>query len=147
MRCWTTWKAAAWRTSTIKRTRPTGLVRDHAPAVGRSESRVASIAATGFGLSALCIAAHRKYMPPSICEQRVEMTLAFLLEQCPHVHGFLYHFLDIESGERLLARSCPRSTRLSCSPAFCYVASISAEIYAFMRWRPPSTIASIGNGC
>ncbi|MGC2509821.1 MAG: hypothetical protein WA430_04605, partial [Acidobacteriaceae bacterium] len=79
----------------------TGLVRDHAPAVGRSESRVASIAATGFGLSALCIAAHRKYLPPSICEQRVEMTLAFLLEQCPQVHGFLYHFLDIESGERL----------------------------------------------
>ena len=79
----------------------TGLVRDHAPAVGRSDSRVASIAATGFGLSALCIAAHRKYMLPSICEQRVETTLAFLLEQCPHVHGFLYHFLDIESGDRL----------------------------------------------
>jgi hypothetical protein len=40
-------------------------------------------------------------MLPSVCEQRVETTLAFLLEQCPHVHGFLYHFLDIESGERL----------------------------------------------
>lgn len=79
----------------------TGLVRDHAPAIGIADSRVASIAATGFGLSALCIAAHRKYMLPSICEQRVETTLAFLLEQCPHVHGFLYHFLDIESGERL----------------------------------------------
>lgn len=79
----------------------TGLVRDHAPAVGISDSRVASIAATGFGLSALCIAAHRKYIPESICESRVETTLAFLLEQCPHIHGFLYHFLDIESGERL----------------------------------------------
>ncbi|MGC1782009.1 MAG: glucoamylase family protein [Acidobacteriaceae bacterium] len=79
----------------------TGLVRDHAPAVGISDSRVASIAATGFGLSALCIAANRKYMPESICESRVETTLAFLLEQCPHIHGFLYHFLDIESGERL----------------------------------------------
>jgi hypothetical protein len=79
----------------------TGLVRDHAPVVGISDSRVASIAATGFGLSALCIAANRKYMPLSVCEQRVETTLAFLLEQCPHVHGFLYHFLDIESGERL----------------------------------------------
>ena len=79
----------------------TGLVRDHAPAIGISQSRVASIAATGFGLSALCIAADRHYMPPVVCEQRVETTLAFLLEQCPHVHGFLYHFLDIESGERL----------------------------------------------
>ena len=88
----------------------TGLVRDHAPAVGRSESRVASIAATGFGLSALCIAAHRKYILPSICEQRVEMTLAFLLEQCPHVHGFLYHFLDIERASDYLDPSSPRST-------------------------------------
>jgi hypothetical protein len=79
----------------------TGLVRDHAPAVGRSDSRVASIAATGFGLSSLCVAARRNYLPPSECEQRVETTLAFLLEQCPHIHGFLYHFLDIESGERL----------------------------------------------
>jgi hypothetical protein len=79
----------------------TGLVRDHAPAVGLSDSRVASIAATGFGLSVLCIATQRGYMPRTQCEQRVETTLAFLLEQCPHVHGFLYHFLDIESGERL----------------------------------------------
>lgn len=79
----------------------TGLVRDHAPTIGRSDSRVASIAATGFGLSALCIASHRRYMQPSLCEERVENTLAFLLEQCPHVHGFLYHFLDLESGERL----------------------------------------------
>ena len=42
----------------------TGLVRDRAPAVGRSLSRVASIAATGFGLSALCIAAKRNYLRP-----------------------------------------------------------------------------------
>ena len=37
----------------------TGLVRDRASAVGISPSRVSSIAATGFGLSALCIAAKR----------------------------------------------------------------------------------------
>jgi hypothetical protein len=79
----------------------TGLVRDRAPAVGRSLSRVASIAATGFGLSALCIAAKRDYLRPMDCEQRVEKTLAFLLEDCPHEHGFLYHFIDIESGQRM----------------------------------------------
>src|ERR1700758_1982993 len=49
-----------------------GLVRDRAPAAGRSLSRVASIAATGFGLSALCIAAKRNYLLPGLCEQRVE---------------------------------------------------------------------------
>jgi hypothetical protein len=79
----------------------TGLVRDRAPAAGRSLSRVASIAATGFGLSALCIAAKRNYLRPIDCEQRVEKTLAFLLEDCPHEHGFLYHFIDIESGQRM----------------------------------------------
>ena len=26
---------------------------------------------------------------------------AFLLETCPHEHGFLYHFIDIDSGKRL----------------------------------------------
>jgi len=79
----------------------TGLVRDRAPAAGKSVSRVASIAATGFGLSALCIAAKRNYLRPLDCEQRVEKTLAFLLEDCPHEHGFLYHFIDIESGQRM----------------------------------------------
>ena len=78
-----------------------GLVRDRAPSTGRSLSRVASIAATGFGLSALCIAAKRNYLRPSDCEARVEKTLAFLLEECPHEHGFLYHFIDMESGQRM----------------------------------------------
>ncbi len=79
----------------------TGLVRDRAPAAGRSLSRVASIAATGFGLTAMCIAAKRNYLPKLQCEARVEKTLAFLLEDCPHEHGFLYHFIDIESGKRM----------------------------------------------
>jgi hypothetical protein len=81
----------------------TGLVRDHAPAVAdpNNEPRIASIAATGFGLSCLCIAAERGYLTKLQCEERVEKTLAFLLEDCPHEHGFLYHFIDIESGQRL----------------------------------------------
>ncbi|MFT4112713.1 glucoamylase family protein [Silvibacterium sp.] len=79
----------------------TGLVRDRATAVGQSLSRVASIAATGFGLSAMCIAAKRNYLSPALCEARVEKTLAFLLEECPHEHGFLYHFIDMESGQRM----------------------------------------------
>lgn len=79
----------------------TGLVLDRAPAVGKTVSRVASIAATGFGLSALCIAAERKYLRPVEVEARVEKTLAFLLNDCPHEHGFLYHFIEIESGKRL----------------------------------------------
>jgi hypothetical protein len=79
----------------------TGLVRDRAPSNGRSLSRAASIASTGFGLSALCIAHKRHYLRPMDCEQRVEKTLAYLLNECPHEHGFLYHFIDIESGKRM----------------------------------------------
>jgi hypothetical protein len=79
----------------------TGMVRDRASNVGISPSRVSSIAATGFGLTALCIAHKRNYLRPFDCEQRVEKTLAFLLEDCPHEHGFLYHFIDMESGQRM----------------------------------------------
>ena len=95
----------------------TGLVRDRASAAGRSLSRVASIAATGFGLSALCIAAKRNYLRPSDCEARVEKTLAFLLEECPHEHGFLYHFIDMESGKRMFGSelsSIDKIGRASC---------------------------------
>lgn len=78
----------------------TGQVRDHAPAEGKPRNQVASIASTGFGLTALCIAHKRGYLPAAECEQRVELTLRFLVEQCPHVHGFLYHFINTETAAR-----------------------------------------------
>jgi len=123
----------------------TGLVRDHAPAVGLSDSRVASIAATGFGLSALCIAAHRKYITPVLCEQRVELTLAFLLEQCPQIHGFLYHFLDIESGERLFGSelSSIDTSLLLCGVLLCRqyfsgnlrIKALATTLYERVDWQ------------
>lgn len=123
----------------------TGLVRDHAPAVGRSDSRVASIAATGFGLTSLCIAAHRNYLSAAACEQRVETTLAFLLEQCPHVHGFLYHFLDIESGERLFGSelSSIDTSLLLCGILTCRkyfegnlrIHALATTLYERVDWR------------
>ncbi len=123
----------------------TGLVRDHAPVEGLSDSRVASIAATGFGLSALCIAAHRNYMLPSVCERRVETTLAFLLEQCPHVHGFLYHFLDIESGQRLFGSelSSIDTSLLLCGILLCRkyfdgnirIQALATTLYERVDWK------------
>lgn len=79
----------------------TGQVRDHAAAVGKPKNQMASIAATGFGLTALCIAHKRGYLSASDCEQRVELTLRFLVEECPHVHGFLYHFINTETATRV----------------------------------------------
>ena len=78
----------------------TGQVRDHAPAVGKAKNQVASIASTGFGLTSLCIAHKRGYLPASECEARVEKTLRFLVTECPHVHGFLYHFINTETAAR-----------------------------------------------
>lgn len=78
----------------------TGLVRDRARAQGRETRRVASIAATGFGLSALAIADQRAYLPTGVAEARAERTLEFLAHRAFTEHGFYYHFLDAVTGER-----------------------------------------------
>ena len=79
----------------------TGLVKDRARTEGHDDRPVASIAATGFGLSALCIAAERRFLNRKMAEQRVETTLDFLLRRLPHEHGFFFHFVDMHSGERV----------------------------------------------
>lgn len=60
---------------------------------------IASIAATGFGLSALCVAEKRKYLPTQQVKTRVQATLQFHLNKMPHQHGFLFHFNNVHSGE------------------------------------------------
>jgi len=80
----------------------TGLVKDRALADGQSDSRrIGSIAATGFGLTALCIGAERGLCARSEIEQRVLNTLGYLWEHLPHEHGFFYHFVDVTNGERM----------------------------------------------
>ena len=81
----------------------TGQVLDrarHDLAGARDSRRMASIAATGFGLTALCIADKRGYLPHDQVLDRVETTLEWHLNKMPEVHGFLYHFTDIETGQR-----------------------------------------------
>ncbi len=82
----------------------TGQVLDRARndlAGARDPRRMASIAATGFGLTALCIADHRGYLPHAQVVERVRTTLDWHLNQFPEVHGFFYHFSDIETGKRV----------------------------------------------
>ena len=64
----------------------------------RDPRRMASIAATGFGLTALCIADHRGYLPHVQIAERVKATLDWHLNHFQHEHGFYYHFTDIETG-------------------------------------------------
>ena len=81
----------------------TGQVQDRAKWVNSTGAldsrRMTSIAATGFGLTALCIAHRRGYQPrPRIVDQ-VRRTLRFHAESLPHEHGFFSHFNDIETGK------------------------------------------------
>jgi hypothetical protein len=62
--------------------------------------RMASIAATGFGLAALCIADERGYLPHAQIVERVRTTLDWHLNQQPEIRGFFYHFNDVGTGAR-----------------------------------------------
>jgi len=79
----------------------TGLVKDRSQAAGPDSRNVASIAATGFGLTALCIADHRGWQAANAIRQRVATTLRFVESRVPQAHGFFCHFLNIQNGERV----------------------------------------------
>ena len=67
----------------------TGLMLDRAGADGSVPSRaVASVAATGFGLTALCIGAERGWIRVDDARDRIVATLRFLRYEAPQVHGF-----------------------------------------------------------
>jgi hypothetical protein len=80
-----------------------GLVPDREPTPSFS-----SVAAVGFGLTAYPIGAERGWVTRGAARERVKTTLRFLRDapqgEAPdHVsgsHGFLYHFLDMETGHR-----------------------------------------------
>lgn len=80
----------------------TGQVLDRAKAFDppgvRDPRRMASIAATGCGLTALCIAAQRGYIPRARVLDRVLRTLRFHHDKMETNHGFFAHFNDVESG-------------------------------------------------
>jgi hypothetical protein len=61
----------------------------------------ASIASTGFGLTALCIADSYGYLPSVTHAQiveRVQNTLSWHLNKMPEENGFFYHFSNINTG-------------------------------------------------
>jgi hypothetical protein len=82
----------------------TGQILDRArtdlPNGQRDARRMASTASTGFGLTALCIADRRGYLHHAQIVERVRNTLAWHLNHLPEVHGFFYHFTDVETGKR-----------------------------------------------
>ena len=80
----------------------TGLVRDRALADSGApdERRWASSAATGFGLTGLCIAAERGWIPRAQAEDRALATLRYYGENAFQERGWFYHFVDSATGAR-----------------------------------------------
>ena len=82
----------------------TGLVPDRARVDGTSlppsHQNVASIAATGFGLSALCIAVDRNWIDRTSALTRTRNTLRFFDTRAFQQRGWFYHWLDSKTGER-----------------------------------------------
>ncbi len=78
----------------------TGQVKDRALANGNDNRAMASIAATGFGLTSLCIGDRRGFGKSSEIRERVRNTLRFLANELHHEHGFFFHFIHMETGQR-----------------------------------------------
>ena len=85
-----------------------GLALDRAPADGRPSNAPASIAATGFALSAWCIADQHGWLPPGEALDRVVKTLNFVATEVPNQRGWIYHFIDARDGHRMW--NCEAST-------------------------------------
>ena len=84
----------------------TGLILDRARFDGRPEEEswrknVASIAATGFGLTAYCIAAQHRWISPDRARSRVLTALRFFAYHAQQKRGWFYHFLDATTGKRV----------------------------------------------
>ena len=84
--------------------RSTGLILDRARSSGErslGSPNVASIAATGFGLTALAIAAGRNWIREAEAKERARTALRFFSDHAEHQRGWFYHFLDATSGARV----------------------------------------------
>lgn len=121
----------------------TGLIKDRALAAGNDTRTLSSIAATGFGLTGLCIADQRGYGDSAAISTRVLNALDFLLNAMPNVNGFFYHFVDISTGARAGTSevSSIDSAILLCGILTCrqhfsdpQITSMAAQIYDRVNW-------------
>jgi hypothetical protein len=79
----------------------TGLIKDRCNVRAQDADVAASIASTGFGLTAICIGDKRGYVKRSAARLRVIQALSFLWHKLPTHRGFFYHFANINTGERM----------------------------------------------
>jgi hypothetical protein len=82
----------------------TGITRDKStlagqPVEGKARD-VGSTGATGFGVTALCIGAERGWIARDKARERARNTLRFYADKAKDEHGWFYHFINIQTGER-----------------------------------------------
>ncbi len=78
----------------------TGLVRDRARADGSPSEGKASISASGFALASWAVATERGWVDRPRALERVRQMLRFLATRAQRQHGFFYHFMEMDTGER-----------------------------------------------
>ena len=82
----------------------TGIVPDRARADGsaldENHRDVGSIAATGFGLTALCVGSERRWIDSPQALERARNTLRFFADRAFQQRGWFYHWIDTKTGQR-----------------------------------------------
>src|SRR5215472_6961873 len=121
----------------------TGQIKDRALAAGNDTRTLSSIAATGFGLTVLCLGDQRGYSPSQQIAARVQTTLQFILDQLPGQNGFFYHFVDMSTAARAGSSevSSIDTAILLCGVLTCrahfpqtQIASLATQIYQRVNW-------------
>ncbi len=84
----------------IEQTDPvTGLTKDRAGNFGGGDRGIASMAATGFGLTALSVGQSRGWISRKRAYRRALTTLRHLRSRQAHDHGWFHHFVDAATGK------------------------------------------------
>jgi hypothetical protein len=121
----------------------TGLVKDRSTVKATDTGVVGSLAATGFGLTALCIGEKRGYISVSDARKRVIDTLEFLWTKITTHRGFYFHFANIKTGDRIWDSevSSIDTALLLCGVLTCRqhfghreISRLAYDIYARVEW-------------
>ena len=79
----------------------TGVVKDRCNVITQEKTPLGSIAALGFGLTAICIGEMRGLVSYNEARGRVLTSLRFIWKKLPNHRGFFYHWANVDTGERL----------------------------------------------
>jgi hypothetical protein len=107
----------------------TGFTKDRAANNAPTDKYdVASCAAIGFALTAYPIGVERKWLARPDALERTRVTLRNLVTKYPNERGWLYHFVNWETGERVW-----KSEASSIDTSICLAGVLAAERY----WKDP----------